>query len=221
MNSKLKNLIFTCAGKGARIPFVNSLRLRGAKLSVNRSIVLHTHIDCKGKNNTIYFEDGCILNKCRINIRGDNNEIYFHKGICAEFTELWIEDDNNQIVIGENTGLYGPIHLACIEGTSIKFGTDCLCSSDVVVRTGDSHSVLDGKGNRSNPSMDVVIGNHVWIRNRAILLKGVHIPNDCIIGTASVVTKRFEEEHVCIAGVPAKIVKRDVSWNPKRLPIGE
>lgn len=101
MNSKLKNLIFTCAGKGARIPFVNSLRLRGAKLSVNRSIVLHTRIDCKGKNNTIHFEDGCILNKCRINIRGDNNEIYFHKGICAEFTELWIEDDNNQIVIGE------------------------------------------------------------------------------------------------------------------------
>ena len=67
----------------------------------------------------------------------------------------------------------------------------------------------------------VVIGYHVWIGNRAILLKGVHIPNDCIIGTASVVTKRFEEEHVCIAGVPAKIVKRDVSWNPKRLPMGE
>lgn len=111
MNSKLKNLIFTCAGKGARIPFVNSLRLRGAKLSVNRSIVLHTRIDCKGKNNTIHFEDGCILNKCRINIRGDNNEIYFHKGICAEFTELWIEDDNNQIVIGENAGLYrGNLH---------------------------------------------------------------------------------------------------------------
>lgn len=212
MNSKLRKLIIACVRRTYRLPFVNSLHLRGAKLEASRATLLRTSMDCQGRNNVIRFEDGCMVRNCRIYVRGDNNQVCFHKDAYAKSAELWLQGDNNRIEIGKDTSLCGQIHLACIEGTAIEFGEDCLCSSEIVVRTGDSHSILDEQGNRTNPSMDVTIGDHVWIGHRAILLKGAHIPSNSIVGTAAVVTKRFEEERVCLAGVPARVVKRNVFW---------
>lgn len=142
-------------------------------------------------------------------------EIGEHTGI--EKVELWIEDNHNRIAIGKRTSLCGKAHLACIEGCTITIGDNCLFSSDVVFRTGDSHSVLDLNGSRINPSQDISIGNRVWICNRVIVAKGVSIREDSIIGAGSVVTKSIPDTNVVIAGIPAKVVKREVSWCAERI----
>lgn len=85
------------------------------------------------------------------------------------------------------------------------------------MRTGDSHSIVDMSGERINHAEDVVIGDHVWIGYRVLINKGAVIPENTIIGTGAVVTKSFEEPNTVLAGVPAKVVKKDVNWRKERL----
>ncbi len=48
----------------------------------------------------------------------------------------------------------------------------------------------------------VKVGNRVWIGSSAIILPGVTIGNNAIIGAGSVVTKDVDE-YTIVAGVPA------------------
>ena len=52
-----------------------------------------------------------------------------------------------------------------------------------------------------------------------VILKGVTIGDNCIIGAGSIVTKPFDKGNVIIAGVPAKIVKENINWDYKRIKI--
>lgn len=131
--------------------------------------------------------------------------------------DFWIEDDGNEITIGENTSIYGNTHLACIEGTKITIGNNCLFSSEIVFRTGDSHSILNLKGERINQSKNITIKDHVWIGNGVAVNKGVVIAENTIVGTKSVVTKAFDDQNVSIAGNPARIIKKNVNWDIDRI----
>lgn len=53
---------------------------------------------------------------------------------------------------------------------------------------------------------EVVIGNNVWIGDKATILSGVHIGDNVIIGANSVVTKDVPSNSVA-AGNPARIIK--------------
>lgn len=52
----------------------------------------------------------------------------------------------------------------------------------------------------------IIIGDNVWIGTRTIILPGVHIGNNTVIGAGSVVTKSIPSG-VMAAGNPAKIIK--------------
>ena len=74
-------------------------------------------------------------------------------------------------------------------------------------------------GKRTNPSKDINIAQHVWIGSKVTITKGAAVAKDSIIGTGSIVTKVFDQPNVVIAGIPAKIVKENVSWINERIPI--
>lgn len=91
-------------------------------------------------------------------------------------------------------------------------------SHDVDMRNTDSHSILNAKGERINPSSDIVIGNHVWIGIRSTILKGSIIPSESVVAAQSMVTSSLKaSEHSLIGGIPAKVLKTDISWDRKRL----
>ena len=54
---------------------------------------------------------------------------------------------------------------------------------------------------------EIVIGNNVWIGDKATILAGVHVGDNVIVAANAVVTKDIPSNCV-VAGVPAKIVKR-------------
>lgn len=216
MKKILKQFIFKCYKIVNRFPFNNSFRTRKTVIDNQGALLYKCKIKSYGKN-TIVFHKGGILRNTTICIRGNNNVVEIGKDASINQGDIYIEDDNNCVVIGDQTNLCGKIHLACTEGRKIEIGNDCLCSSEIVLRTGDSHSVLDMSGNRINQAADVEVGNHVWIGYRVLINKGVVIPENTIIGTGAVVTKSFTEENTVIAGVPAKVVKRNVNWCKERL----
>ena len=133
-------------------PFNNRLKLKGTRVNLSHKTVIKCKFDCVGKGNTIEFRPGGTLRKCRFFIRVDNNHIVIGENSSATNGEFWIEDNDNRIVIGDRTNLTGKIQLACIEGCTITIGDDCLLSSEITIRTSDSHSILDCNGRRSNPS---------------------------------------------------------------------
>lgn len=54
--------------------------------------------------------------------------------------------------------------------------------------------------------MPVSIGNDVWVGCNAIILKGVRINQDAIVGAGAVVTKDVPA-YAIVVGNPAKVVK--------------
>lgn len=53
---------------------------------------------------------------------------------------------------------------------------------------------------------DVIIGNDVWLGQRAMVMGGVHIGNGAVIGAGAIVTKDVPP-YAIVAGVPAKIIR--------------
>lgn len=199
-----------------RIPFNNSWG--GEKPDIGLSLLQNCKIVNRGANNRIIIGDYSRLTNCTITISGSNNTIYIGNRCVCNHASFWMEDDNNTILLGEHTALCGAIQLATIEGTEIEIGKDCLFSSKIDIRTGDSHSLIQqGTRNRLNPSASIKIGDHVWIGTGVTVLKGTSITDNCMVGAASLLCKQYSNPNCVIAGVPAKEVKSNVDWMAERI----
>ncbi len=198
---------------------LNRKKIRGSsnEIKAKEAFIRNNHISICGNNNKIIVGSKCFLKGCRFSIIGNDNVIEIGDMTAAHNVDFCIENNNNHITIGSHCLFAGKAQLAAIEGTNIFLGEHCLLSGDIVFRTGDSHSILDGTGQRINPSADIVVDDHVWIGYRAFINKGVHIMKDSIVGTGAVVTRKFDEDGVVIAGVPANIVKHNISWDINRI----
>lgn len=199
-----------------RIPFNNSWG--GVKPDIGLSLLKGCKIINRGANNRIVIGDYSRLINCTITISGSNNTIYIDNRCVCNHASFWIEDDGNSIRLGEHTALCGEIQLAAIEGTEIEIGKDCLFSSKIDIRTGDSHSLIQqGTRNRLNYSASIKIGDHVWIGTGVTVLKGTAIANNCMVGAASLLCKQYSNPNCVIAGVPAKEVKGNIDWMAERI----
>lgn len=188
-----------------------------SKLIINSSILKSTRINIIGSNNKVVIRDLCRLTGSYIYINGNNNVIDIGKENGFENSTIWIEDDNNKITIDEHSRFFTQSQVAATEGKSITIGRDCLIAPNVQIRTGDSHSILDMDGNRTNLAKDVSIGNHVWIGGNCAILKGSKIPDDTVISTNSLVNKVLEQSFCVYGGTPAKLIKENVKWDSKRI----
>lgn len=94
----------------------------------------------------------------------------------------------------------------------IEFGKNCLVSWDILVMDTDFHDVKDNSGNILNPPAPIIIGNKVWIGCRCLVLKGSTIPNNCVIGANSLISKKLEKENVLYGGQPVRALKEEITW---------
>jgi acetyltransferase-like isoleucine patch superfamily enzyme len=116
-----------------------------------------------------------------------------------------------RIEIGNNCAFGAFNHITCIN--QIKIGDNCLTGKWVTI-TDNSHGANVAEelnvppGERPLYSKGpVIIGDNVWIGDKATVLPGVHIGNNVIIAANAVVTKDVPD-NCTVAGVPAKIIKR-------------
>lgn len=85
---------------------------------------------------------------------------------------------------------------------AISIGADCKIARDVIIMDTDQHP-LDATGLQMKP---VVIEDRVWLGSRAIVLKGVCIGHDSIVGAGAVVTKSVPPYSV-VVGPAAKVMR--------------
>ena len=182
----------------------------------NLGFSINVSFDIQGNNNEIVIGKQTFLKNTKIFIQGNNHKLILGEN-CTFCGELWFEDEYCEIHIGDNTTVE-QAHVAVTEPYSkIVIGNDCMLSNEIQIRTGDSHSIIDNfSGKRINAAKDVVLKNHVWVGARAIILKGVTIGDNSIIGTSAVVTKDVQANTI-VAGNPAKQIKSDVNWLRQRI----
>ena len=169
-----------------------------------------------GKNNSIIINESNIYRNLKIRLEGDGKSILIEpskKNIVN--LNIISHRGNNQIVnIGKNLSC-GGLTLYLNDGDeSITIGDDCLFSWDIQMRTSDGHSLIDLlSGTAINMPRPIKIGNKVWIGQNVFILKGAEINDESVIALGSIVTKKFEETNIVLAGNPAKIVRKGIAWN--------
>ena len=99
--------------------------------------------------------------------------------------------------------------------SKVNIGKDCMFASNINIWCTDAHAICDLSGNVQNIGQSIEIGDRVWIGTDVKIGKNIQISNDSVIGWNSVVTRKFTESNVVIAGNPAQIVKRNIVWNRK------
>ncbi len=138
-----------------------------------------------------------------IDDRGGRIEV----GSCAFFPGVRLECWRGaQIRIGGGTYLNRNTEIVAAE--SVTIGRDCKIGRDVLVMDTDQHA-LPGAELRIEP---VVIEDRVWIGARAIVLKGVRIGHDSVVGAGAIVTRDVPPRTV-VAGQPARVLRSFVGTN--------
>ena len=110
------------------------------------------------------------------------------------------------IELGENT----IVNEACIlDGRGmLKIGNNCSISTETIIYTA-THST--GSKDFAYYEKSTIIGDGVWVGARAMILPGVEISENSVIGACSVVTTGIYESKGIYVGIPAKRIKeRDI-----------
>lgn len=184
---------------GVEIPYKN---LKGIK------------IDIKGSDNKVVIELPSNFIATSIVILGNSNYLHIKptKHRTIRHTTFGL-DNGATIKIGSGLSVYRKLNIVSKNHKVIEIGDECMIARDVVIRNDDGHVILDNKtGEVLNIPDDIFIGNKVWIGLRCVILKGARISDGSVVGAMSLVNKKFEEKNILIAGVPAKKIRGDISW---------
>lgn len=177
-----------------------------------------TSISINGDNNTVVFNDMSTITNVHISIQGSNNMVVLGERNYLEGCSFCIEDSSNRIETGVHVYIYSNTEISAIESTEIIIGNDCLFSANIMIRTGDSHLIMNAEtGKRVNQSASIHFSDKVWLGNGCKVLKGSDIGEECVVGTGALVTHNTPTiSNAVLAGVPAKVVSSGIVWSQQR-----
>lgn len=126
------------------------------------------------------------------------------------YLTAWPQFGTPEINIGEHCNFGAYNHITCIN--KITIGDNCLTGKGVTI-TDNSHGEISRDLLDMAPNMrkvvskgPVVIGNNVWIGEKATILPNVSIGDGAIVAANAVVNKDVPP-YCVVAGIPAIIVK--------------
>lgn len=104
-----------------------------------------------------------------------------------------------KLSIGRNCGLSGTV-IGCFDSITLEEGVRC--GANTLITDSDWHL----SDPRSSAPQPIYIEKNVWLGVNVIVMKGVHIGENSIVGAGSIVTKNIPS-NVVAAGNPCKVIK--------------
>jgi maltose O-acetyltransferase len=101
------------------------------------------------------------------------------------------------------------INVGCVilDAAEVNFGKSVLCGPNVQIYTVTHPLDPDLRATNIESAKPVKIGNRVWIGGGAIILPGISIGDNTVIGAGSVVTKDIPA-NVMAAGNPCRVIRK-------------
>jgi acetyltransferase-like isoleucine patch superfamily enzyme len=126
-------------------------------------------------------------------------------------SSFWLWPDST-VCIGDEVTSNG--FRAILGQSDLIIGRDSMISDEVVFQTIDQHGIVDldtmkitNQGRRH-----MTIGEHVWIGRRTMIMRDVSLGSGSVVAAGAVVTKDVARKTI-VAGVPARVIKRNASWS--------
>lgn len=114
-------------------------------------------------------------------------------------------DYGSHIEVGKN--FFANYNCTIIDVAKVKIGDYCQMAPNVAIYTA-GHPVHPAARNTAYEyGIEVTIGDNVWIGGNTVILPGVHIGSNTVIGAGSVVTKDIPD-WVIAAGNPCKVIRK-------------
>lgn len=122
----------------------------------------------------------------------------------------------NLISVGNYS--YGRLKVSSMNHKShLSIGSFCSIAGDVTFLLNAEHDIstistypfkvmVMGQKAESSTKGDIIVGDDVWIGERATIMSGVHIGQGAVIAAGSVVTHNVPP-YAVVGGVPAKVIK--------------
>lgn len=122
--------------------------------------------------------------------------IYFEPPFHCEY--------GNHIEVGEN--FYANVNCIMLDVGKITIGDNVLFGPNVSIYTAGHPIHPESRNSGYEYGIPVTIGSNVWIGGSCVILPGVSIGNNVVIGAGSVVTKDIPD-NVCAAGNPCRVIR--------------
>ncbi len=132
--------------------------------------------------------------KTKLGSLGDNVEIY--PDVIMHFSK--------NIKIGNNVSITEFVHMWGAGG--IEIGDDTVIAAHSII-TSQTHDANADSYRSTQVFKPVKIGKNVWIGSGAIILPGITVGDNAIVGAGSVVTHDVEP-NITVVGIPARILQR-------------
>ena len=116
----------------------------------------------------------------------------------------FICDYGYNIEIGEN--FYSNHNLTILDGNKVKFGDNVFIAPNCSFYTAGHPLNAETRNKGLEYAKPIEIGNNVWIGGNVIVLPGVKIGDNAVVGAGSVVNKDIPANVVAV-GNPCKVIK--------------
>lgn len=133
-------------------------------------------------------------------------------------------DYGKNITVGDE--FYSNYNLVILDVGRVTIGNNVMLAPNVSIYTAGHPIHPDSRNSGYEYGIGITIGDNVWIGGNTVILPGVHIGNNAVIGAGSVVTKDIPDNVIAV-GNPAKIVReiteadRDIYFKDKRFDVDD
>ncbi len=121
-------------------------------------------------------------------------------------------DYGSHIEVGKN--FFANYNCTIIDVAKVSIGDNCQMAPNVAIYTAGHPLHPVSRNSLYEYGISVTIGDNVWIGGNTIILPGVHIGSNTVIGAGSVVTKDIPD-WVVAAGNPCRVIKK-ITENDKK-----
>ena len=137
---------------------------------------------------------------------------------------LWVEppfhcDYGWNIEVGEN--FFANYNLTILDVGKVTIGKNVMIAPNVSIYTAGHPVHPDSRNSGYEYGIPITIGDNVWIGGSVVILPGVTIGNNAVIGAGSVVTKDIPDNAIA-AGNPCKVIRTvteaDRNYYYKKVP---
>lgn len=114
-------------------------------------------------------------------------------------------DYGNHIEVGKN--LFINYNCTIVDVAKVIIGDNCMLAPNVAIYTAGHPVHPVSRNSMYEYGKEVTIGDNVWVGGNAVILPGVHIGSNTVIGAGSVVTGDIPD-WVVAGGNPCRVIRK-------------